>query len=91
VRLFRRVIGTSLISNGKVELWRYCSIDGNPGGENYYGRPYRNELPLDRQSLTQSMGLMIAGNCQWDDEVSRLLLASMFGAVELAAVDTSRG
>jgi hypothetical protein len=59
--------------------WRYCSIADNPG-ELSMRDHMGNRVHLDRVEVSEawrSLGLMIAGDCQWTDEVARLLKASV--------------
>jgi hypothetical protein len=59
--------------------WRYCTVADNPGELSMRGH-MGNRVHLDRVEVLEarrSLGLMIAGDCQWTDEVARLLKASV--------------
>jgi hypothetical protein len=58
--------------------WRYCSIADNPGELSMRDHT-GSRVPLvqvDVSEARRSLEVMIAGNCQWEDEVARLLRAS---------------
>jgi hypothetical protein len=58
--------------------WRYCSIADNPGELSMRDHT-GSRVPLVRVDVSEarcSLGVMIAGNFQWEDEVARLLRAS---------------
>jgi hypothetical protein len=69
------------------DSWKYCTIADNPGALSMLDHTGAR-VPLERvevEEARKSLGIMIAGNCQWDDETARLLQASIVWRANLRA------
>jgi hypothetical protein len=69
------------------DSWRYCTIADNPGDLTMLDHT-GNRAPFDRVEVSEarkSLGIMIAGDCCWDQETVRLLQASIDWRANLRA------